>query len=249
LNTLESIVSGLSFGDDPTLRSDINTISGDLNTLESIVSGLSFGDDPTLRSDINTISGDLNTLESIVVSNNSFLSTKVNTISGDLDTLENTVVGLSIVSVPILRSDINTISGDLNALESQVLNLSYVRESISGATSLLSAITGTDTLNITGYNTYALFKIGTNAKSWIRVYSDTASRTADLTRSESVDPLPNSGIIAEVITTGAETVTFTPAVIGFNNETDVTNNIPLSVTNKEIVSTSITVTLTLLRME
>lgn len=51
------------------LRTDLNTVSGDLDTLESTVDGI--------RTDLNTVSGNLDT------------------VSGDLDTLESTVSGIT----------------------------------------------------------------------------------------------------------------------------------------------------------
>ena len=83
----------------------------------------------------------------------------------------------------------------------------------------------------------------------MRIYTDAAARTADAARSESVDPGTNSGVVAEVITTGANTIVVAPATIGFNNESTPTSTIPLAVTNKSGSAASITVTLTILQIE
>ena len=61
--------------------------------------------------------------------------------------------------------------------------------------------------------------------------------------------MPGAGVIAEIITTSADTIFLTPGVIGFNNESPVTNIIPIAVTNKSGSSTTITVTLTILQIE
>lgn len=106
-----------------------------------------------------------------------------------------------------------------------------------------------ENLNITGYKGYILFKIQTSAAAWVRVYTDTASRTADADRSETVDPGPGSGVIAEVITTGANVVVVAPGTIGFNNESTVTTNIPIAVKNKSGSNAAITITLTILQIE
>jgi hypothetical protein len=66
---------------------------------------------------------------------------------------------------------------------------------------------------------------------------------------ENEDPLPNTGVIAEVITTGAQTVVLAPGAIGFNNETVPTTSIPMTVTNKSGSTANITVTLTLVQLE
>jgi hypothetical protein len=107
------------------------------------------------------------------------------------------------------------------------------------------------TANIAGFKSYALFKITTSAAAWVTVYTDNASRSSDTIsgRTETQDPLPGSGVIAEVITTGANAIVMSPATIGFNNEATPTTNIPIRVKNKSGGSATITVTLTLLQME
>lgn len=107
----------------------------------------------------------------------------------------------------------------------------------------------TDNLTIVGYKGYMLYKIQTSAAAWVRVYTDVASRTADLGRSELTDPAPGSGVIAEVITTGAEIVLISPGTLGFNNEAVPDTNIQLAVTNKSGITTVITVTLTAVQLE
>ena len=103
-------------------------------------------------------------------------------------------------------------------------------------------------LNITGYKAYALFKITVDTEAWVRVYVDDASRDADLTRSEGQDPTPGSGVIAEVRTSGAESILTSPGIMGFNNDNPRTDNIYLSVTNRSGTPTPIAVTLTALQI-
>ena len=108
----------------------------------------------------------------------------------------------------------------------------------------------TEFLDLQGFKGYVLYKISTNQASWIRIYSDSASRTNDLGRSESVDPLSGSGVIAEIITSGSETVLVTPGTIGFNDESPVNSTIAVSVTNKTGSNgVPITVSLTVLQIE
>jgi ethanolamine utilization protein EutA (predicted chaperonin) len=94
-----------------------------------------------------------------------------------------------------------------------------------------------------------LFKIQTSASAWVTLYTDTSSRTADSTRLQTVDPLPGSGVIAEVITAGAEIIVISPGTIGFNNEVVPTSNIPIKIVNKGAVPAAITITLTLVKIE
>lgn len=124
----------------------------------------------------------------------------------------------------------------------------FTRQELSGSTGTL-ANGARGPINITGYKSYALLKIQTSAAAWVRIYVSEAARAADESRTEGEDPLPGAGIIAEVITTGAETVLITPGTIGFNNETIVTTNIPCRVTNKSGGDANITVTLTAIQLE
>ena len=104
-------------------------------------------------------------------------------------------------------------------------------------------------VDITGYKGYNLYKITTSVAARVIVYTSDAARTADAGRAEGTDPTPNSGVIAEVITTGAETVTFSPGVIGYNDENPVTNTIPIRLQNKTASSATTTATLTVVQTE
>ena len=76
------------------------------------------------------------------------------------------------------------------------------------------------------------------------------SRTNDLSRPIGEDPLPGTGVIAEIITTsGSLTQLITPAIIGFNNDDPVTSNVYLKVTNNSTITQAINVTLSLIRLE
>ena len=120
-------------------------------------------------------------------------------------------------------------------------------QDLSGTTASLADDASAE-LNITGYKAYSLFKITTDAEAWVRVYVDDASRDADTTRSEGQDPSPGSGVIAEVRTSGAESILISPGIMGFNNDNPRTDNIYLAVTNRSGASTTITVTLTALQI-
>jgi len=122
------------------------------------------------------------------------------------------------------------------------------RSSVNGTTaSIANAATGN--VDITGFKGYLLYKIQTSAAAWVRIYTDTASRSADSGRSELTDPTPGSGVVAEVITTGAQTILISPGALGFNNEASPTTSIPIAVTNKSGSTTTITITLTVVQVE
>ena len=148
-------------------------------------------------------------------------------------------------NVTVTRTDANTItiasSGGSGSMAA--------RGAVVGTTaSLADAATGN--VAITGHKSYALLKILVDQPAWVRIYTDTASRSADASRAEGVDPTPGSGVIAEVITTSAaQTVLISPGTIGFNNEGTPTTSIPIAVTNKSGTTRTITVTLTVLQLE
>lgn len=120
-------------------------------------------------------------------------------------------------------------------------------QDLSGTTASIADDASAE-LSITGYKAYSLFKVTTSAAAWVKVYVDDASRDADTTRSEGEDPAPGTGVIAEVRTTGAESVLISPGIMGFNNDNPRTNTIYLSVTNRSGSATTVTVTLTALQI-
>ena len=99
------------------------------------------------------------------------------------------------------------------------------------------------------YKSYFLFSIQTDKAAWVTVYTSVAARNSDANRSIDVDPLPGSGVLAEVITTGAQTQLLTPGIIGFNAESTPTDEIYLKVVNRSGSSSAISVTLTALKVE
>jgi len=123
------------------------------------------------------------------------------------------------------------------------------RQSFSTSTSVISSGTTANVTISNAYKGYILYKIAVTTSSWVRIYTDTASRIADAGRSELTDPTPGSGVIAEVITTGSQTLLISPGTIGFSNETSPSTNIELAITNKSNGATIISVTLTVLQIE
>ena len=120
------------------------------------------------------------------------------------------------------------------------------------STVVASTVAAGDSLDVaaSGFKTYILFKVTTSSPAWVRIYSDANSRASDAARLEGTDPLPGSGVIAEVITT-SELLTqlITPGVVGFNNDSTPSNLIYLTVKNTDSVSRDITVTLSILQLE
>ena len=122
-----------------------------------------------------------------------------------------------------------------------------IEEKFDTSASIASGADGN--LTIAGYRGYVLYKIKTSVASWVRVYCDVASRNADSTRSQGNDPLPGSGVIAEVLTTSADQeVLLTPGVMGFNNDSSPSTNIYLAINNRSGSAAAVTVTLTVLKI-
>ena len=95
--------------------------------------------------------------------------------------------------------------------------------------------------------TYALLKVSTSHAAWVTLYSDTASRTSDASRQINVDPLPGSGVLSEVITTGNQVQLITPGTICFNSAGVGTTY--AKIVNKSGSTANITVTLTYIVLE
>ena len=95
--------------------------------------------------------------------------------------------------------------------------------------------------------TYVLLKVSTSHAAWVTLYSDTGSRTADASRGINVDPLPGSGVLSEVITTGNQIQLITPGTICFNSAG--TGTTYAKIVNKSGSTANITVTLTYVVLE
>jgi hypothetical protein len=124
----------------------------------------------------------------------------------------------------------------------------FSRATVATTTASLNA-NASATATVTAAKGYVLYSIQVSAAAWVTVYSSTAARTADSARSISTDPTLGSGVLAEVITTGAATQLFTPGIFGFSSESSPNSNVQLKITNNGATATPITVTLTYLPLE
>ena len=122
------------------------------------------------------------------------------------------------------------------------------RGTVTGTTGSLADAAEAD-LDITGFKSYALLSITTDRAARVRLYVTDATRTADASRAEGVDPTSDAGLIAEVITTGADTVIISPGAFGFNLEGTPTTTIPCRVTNKSGGASTVQVDLNILQLE
>jgi hypothetical protein len=178
--------------------------------------------------------------------------------SGDYDDLSNKPT----IPTAYTDSDVDTHLNTGSAGTNQVLswNGSYYDWVAQGGSGLQSRVIRTNQtsnlpegfeadLDITGFKAYALMAITTDRAARVRLYVNAATRTADAARAEGVDPTSDAGLIAEVITTGAQTVIISPGAYGFNLESSTTTNIPCRVTNKSGGTSTVQVDLVILQLE
>jgi len=175
--------------------------------------------------------------------------------SGDYEDLTNTPsladVATSgsyedLLNAPSL-ADVAT-SGSYEDLSNTPQTLLASRGNVSVTTGSL-ANDASENLSILTHKSYLLLKISTNIAARVVVYTDSTSRTADVARSQNTPFDNNEGVIADIITTGNETIALTPGVIGFNNDTTPSEYMYLKVINKSGQTNSVDVTFTLLKLE
>ena len=238
-------------------------IVGGVLTISSSSPG---GPDQNLFETVNTDSGSVTAagvVDELYILGGTGISTSTN-VSGHViitasgggggsQNLWSTITGDSGFTTANTTTDNLTIAGGTGITSAVIgdtltISSSRTRTTANVTTGSIANNSSTDA-TITGFKTYALYKIQTTAASWVRLYTDTASRTADASRTQGVDPAPEAGVVAEIITTGADTVLMSPFVGGFNNESSPTTDIPIKVTNLSGGSTTFTITLTLLQLE
>jgi len=123
------------------------------------------------------------------------------------------------------------------------------RTSVVTSTALLS-VGSTASVSIQGFKTYVLSKIQTNVAAWVRIYATSVGQSTDVTRPQFQDPPVSRNVLVEVVTTsGSLTTRLTPALIGFNDQPTVDDQIFVNVTNQHSAASTVTVTLTVLQLE
>jgi hypothetical protein len=123
------------------------------------------------------------------------------------------------------------------------------RTTVSGATTSISN-NAIGNIDIAGFKSYALMKVGLSTTGWLRIYTDSASRDADVSRSVGEDPVIGSGVISEVVTTGISTTQIiSPFVMGGNLDNPADTTIYASIKNLSGSTQAITANLTILQLE
>ena len=107
-------------------------------------------------------------------------------------------------------------------------------------------------ISVVAFKSYALLKIKPSIAAWVVLYVDAASRTADASRTQGADPAPDAGVIAEVVTTGAnQEIKMTPGVLGWHQDAgnDGVNTVFCKVVNKSGSTGTCTLSLTVVQLE
>jgi len=139
------------------------------------------------------------------------------------------------------NAGIATITSSGGSLQSRTI--------VSGVTTSI-VNNGISNTNITGFKSYALMKVGLSTAGWLRLYTDSVSRSNDASRNIGIDPSPGSGVIAEVVTTGISTQQIiTPFVMGGNLDNPADTTIYAAITNLSGSTQAITANLTILQLE
>ena len=188
----------------------------------------------------------------------------LNNITIDGNDFSSTVDGGAASSSTTLLTNLTDVDSSMTPTTGQVLKFNGTtwsaaidevgtsslpsRTTVNGTTNVIANAV-TSNVDIAGYKGYVLYKIQTSEAAWVRLYINSAARTADAARPQGDDPAANSGVIVETISIGAQTILISPGVHGFNDEATPTTNIPVAITNLSGNTTAITVTLTLLQLE
>ena len=159
------------------------------------------------------------------------------------------------------NSNVDTHLNSGTAASSQVLSwdgsdYAWVAQSGGGAArvtetettaSIVDGATGNVEFATLG-KSFAIQKVTAQKESWIRIYSDTASRTADASRTQGTDPADGSGVIAEFIATSPNTeFKVTPAIYGWLDDGEAT--VPVAIQNNTGGTTTSSVTIQVLKIE
>jgi hypothetical protein len=139
-------------------------------------------------------------------------------------------------------------STDPDSLDYKIKHGGAARQTTQATTDALAADASDAAKTIALGKGGIAIKISTDYPAWVRVYSSTDAQTADATRLITVDPTSGSGVLLEVLTaTGALEIILSPTAVLFSE--DGTVNLPLTVTNKDTVSRTITVIITTVPIE
>ena len=188
----------------------------------------------------------------------------VTAIAGTNVTASNGVLSVAAPGNTYTDSDVNTHLNTSSASSNQFLQWSgsdFQWAAASGGgggasrvqeaetTSSIANGASADVAYSTLGKSFALQKVTVNKQCWVRIYSDTASRTADAGRTQGTDPSDGSGVIAEFIATAGGNTEFkiTPSIMGWLDDSET--SVPVAVQNNSGSAGTVTVTIDVLKLE
>ena len=138
--------------------------------------------------------------------------------------------------------------GTINVLNQGSSGLTSRKTTAVTTSSIANA--ASDNITFAGVGkSYGLLKIQVDKAAWVVLYTSQTARTADSGRLETTDPLPGSGVIAEILSTAGVVQGITPGTIGWNDEATPTADVYAKVTNKSGSTGTVAVTLTTVQLE
>ena len=177
----------------------------------------------------------------------------------DAGVLSTTTPALGSVSIDAL-SDVDTTTAAPSAGQGLVWSAAsskWIPGSVGGAGAAIAAThttaslaaSASTTLDFTAFAQAGMLQsIATSAAAWVVIYNSTAARAADSGRSISTDPSRTSGVVAEVITTGSQTIALSPAIGFANSDGTPIDQLYAKVLNMGAVSAEIGVTLAVIKL-
>ena len=225
-----SLLSGPNINDGSGSALDADLLDGQHGSYYQDADNLNAGTVPNAR-----LSG-LGTPYDIDISGNAATATNVSTGLGGL-------TGVTITSPQ--NNEVLTYTG--SAWVNSAVSVTGLQGRVTASTTVSLANGAVGNSSITTANTYSLLKIETSHAAWVTLYSSTTARTNDASRVRTTDPTPGSGVLAEVITTGAVSQWITPAVVGFSETQNSATYV--KVVNDSGSTVNLQVTLTYVKLE
>lgn len=120
------------------------------------------------------------------------------------------------------------------------------RSTVTHTTASIADGISEDATFTTGSTSGQFISVTVDRAAWVTLYTSTAARSADSGRSETTDPTPGSGVVLEVITSGADTIEVTPSAGFSNHEATPVAEIYAKIVNKSGASSTVQVDIDIL---
>jgi hypothetical protein len=141
-------------------------------------------------------------------------------------------------------------SGVSSSLDYKSRKGSFIRTTAQVATDAIASGATDSTQVLSIGKACMMVKLETDFPAWVRIYSSLAAQSADAARTRSTDPIAGSGVLLEVITvTGTLAVGLSPGAMAYSLEASPGTTLHITVTNDDVSSRAITVTVTLVPIE